>query len=310
MGAGQNRVVSSAAVWLALWLVCVSVYCPPSEAQTAGRYDVIMAGPSIQAPEPASLALVGGGLAGVGVGGLRLLSIRDRRRFRQQLAAQNDGSLVMVGSGGESFAQWINEQLYLVTKRAIDITLSLLALAVLLPLFVILAIAIFIDSPGPVFYRQARLGQGRRPFKLIKFRSMCTNADEVLRRNEALRKEFEELYKLKNDPRITRLGAFLRKTSLDELPQFINVLLGDISLVGPRPIVEKEVEKYWPFEDRLFSVRPGVTGLWQVSGRNDTTYEERVRLDMRYIAERSLWMDARILIGTVPALLGRGTGAY
>ncbi len=123
-------------------------------------------------------------------------------------------------------------------------------------------------------------------------------------------KEFEGIFKLKNDPRITRVGRFLRRTSLDELPQLINVLLGDISLVGPRPIVEAECEKYWPFEERLFSVKPGVTGLWQISGRNDISYEERVRLDMRYIAERSAVKDLVILASTLPALLKRDNGAY
>lgn len=266
-----------------------------------------MTGPAVQASEPAAATLSGMGLAGLWYLGRN----RVRRRFRNRLVAEaGAGGLVVVEPRSASFIAWLDSASYLGIKRLADIVLSAIALAFLLPLFILLAAAIYIDSPGPVFYAQPRLGQGRRKFKLLKFRSMCPNADEVLRKNKELMKEFEELYKLKNDPRITRVGNILRKTSLDELPQLMNVLLGHISLVGPRPIVESEVDKYWPFEERLFSVKPGVTGLWQVSGRNDTTYEERVRLDMRYIAERSLLGDASILLRTVPALLGKGSGAY
>jgi lipopolysaccharide/colanic/teichoic acid biosynthesis glycosyltransferase len=302
-----NRIV------FALCALAVVLQAAPLLAGGEGpSADLFLSKPAVHAPEPAAAALSGVGLAGLGGFGFILGRWRSRRRFLQQLAAQGaaSGGLVVVAPAGVSFAHWLNDALYSFTKRTLDIVVSLCALILLTPLFTVIAIAIYLDSPGPIFYRQERLGLGRRPFRLIKFRSMCVNADEVLRRDEQLRKEFEELYKLKHDPRVTRVGAFLRKTSLDELPQFINVLLGDISLVGPRPIVEREVEKYWPFEDRLFSVKPGLTGLWQVSGRNDTSYEERVRLDMRYIAERSLLLDLKIIAATVPALLGRCEGAY
>ncbi|BCW97755.1 MAG: hypothetical protein KatS3mg024_0582 [Armatimonadota bacterium] len=303
-----NRIVLVLCVLGAMGLISP----PVSAGAVSPPADSLLSKPAIHAPEPTAAALSGVGLAGLGGFGFVFGRWRSRRRFLQHLAAQGAGSggLVVVTPAGVSFVHWLNDALYVFFKRALDIVLSLCALVVLTPLFTIIAIAIYVDSPGPIFYRQERLGLGRRPFRLIKFRSMCVNADEVLKRNEALRKEFEELYKLKHDPRVTRVGAFLRKTSLDELPQFLNVLMGDISLVGPRPIVEREVEKYWPFEDRLFSVKPGVTGLWQVSGRSDTSYEERVRLDMRYVAERSLWLDLKIMAATIPALVGRGTGAY
>ncbi len=297
---------------LCILMTAAALAGPAGAVRERASPEILPARPAVHAPEPAAAALSGVGLAGLGGFGFFFGRRRSRRRFLQQLAAQGagPGGLVVVAPAGVGFAHWLNDALYLGCKRGLDIVLSLCALIVLTPLFAVIAVAIYLDSPGPIFYRQERLGLGRRHFRLIKFRSMCVNADEVLRRDEKLRKEFEELYKLKHDPRVTRVGAFLRRTSLDELPQFINVLLGDISLVGPRPIVEREVEKYWPFEERLFSVKPGVTGLWQVSGRSDTSYEERVRLDMRYIAERSLWLDLKILAATVPALLGRGSGAY
>lgn len=264
--------------------------------------------PAGQAPEPAAATLSGMGLAGLGwyFGKARL-----RRRFRSRLTTSGSvGSLVLVEPREGVSVEALQEQVYLGCKRTADIVLASLALILLSPLLLALAIAVRVDSPGAVFFRQERLSEGRRKFKLLKFRSMCADADRVLEENQDLQEQFQKLFKLKDDPRVTRVGAFLRKTSMDELPQLINVLKGDISLVGPRPIVESECEKYWPFEDRLFSVRPGMTGLWQVSGRNDTSYEERVRLDMRYIAERSLLKDLHILAVTLPALLKRDNGAY
>lgn len=307
----RRKKASQISLYMAALVFACLLIAPssPADAQTAERVDAIAAYPvqGVHAPEPTAAALSGMGLAGVGwyVGRFRM-----RRRFRQDLLASAAGDGAVIVAPGLSFAEWLNSQAYLGCKRCMDMAVATVALLLLTPLFAVIAIAIYIDSPGPIFYRQKRLGEGRRTFHLCKFRSMCTNADEILQRDENLRKEFEALYKLKDDPRITRVGAFLRKTSLDELPQLLNVVMGDITLVGPRPIVEKEVEKYWPFEERLFSVRPGVTGLWQVSGRNDTSYEERVRLDMKYIAERNLLLDSRILLGTLPVLLKRDNGAY
>lgn len=201
----------------------------------------------------------------------------------------------------------------LALKRILDVALCVLAFPVLFPLFILLAMLIRLDSPGPAIYRQQRLGRGGRVIYVCKFRTMVQNADEVLKsileRDTALREEWAKDHKLKHDPRITRIGAFLRKTSLDELPQLINVLAGDMSLVGPRPIVEAEIAKYGDVYEDYCCVRPGITGLWQISGRNNTTYEERVSLDQYYISNWSVWMDLWILGRTVPVVL-TGYGAY
>ncbi|MEM3434110.1 MAG: sugar transferase, partial [Candidatus Methanomethyliaceae archaeon] len=170
-----------------------------------------------------------------------------------------------------------------------------------------------LDSPGPVLFRHRRLGLGGREFWCYKFRTMHVNAEEVLQKllasDPALRAEWERDFKLRNDPRVTRVGRLLRRTSLDELPQIFNVLKGEMSLVGPRPIVEKEVPRFGLFASDYFSVRPGVTGLWQVSGRNDTGYEHRVRLESWYVRNWSLWLDLTVLIRTIGVVLAR-RGAY
>lgn len=292
------------ALWATAILLLPVISCrADGSLQPAGLSSIV-----IPAPEPAAAAMSGVGLAGLG------WYVRSRGRKKARSSFRSSGmtsaGLVLLEHHGDTIWGAIEERGYLLLKRFLDIFFSGVLLVLLLPLFLVIGAAVYINSPGPVFYRQNRLGLHRKPFKLIKFRSMCVNADRILQENEDLKKEFESLYKLKNDPRITKVGAFLRKTSLDELPQFFNVLIGDISLVGPRPIVEAEVEKYWPFEERLFSVKPGVSGLWQISGRNDTTYDERVGLDMKYIAERSTILDLYILFSTVPALLKKDNGAY
>lgn len=206
-----------------------------------------------------------------------------------------------------------------IIKRAVDILLSGLALLFLSPIFVLISVLIKLDSKGPVYYRHKRLGLGKRHFYLFKFRTMkteyCTGDDYRGRTNEealakgignpALYKEFIKEQKLKDDPRVTRIGIFLRKTSLDELPQIFNVFLGHLSLVGPRPIVDEELERYGDFRHRLFIVKPGVTGLWQVSGRSDMPYSERVKLDMYYIENWSLWSDIIIMAKTFFVILLR-----
>lgn len=198
-------------------------------------------------------------------------------------------------------------------KRLLDLGICLpLAVLLLLP-GLLIALAIRLDSPGAAIYRQRRLGLGGREIRICKFRTMVADADAALARhlNERpdLRAEWERDHKLKRDPRVTRVGAFLRKTSLDELPQLINVLLGDMSLVGPRPIVEGEKNKYGVVYENYCRVRPGVTGLWQVSGRNNTSYEERVALDNYYVTNWSVWMDIWIL-GKTPFVVLTGYGAY
>ncbi|MDI6603799.1 MAG: sugar transferase [Thermoanaerobacteraceae bacterium] len=198
-------------------------------------------------------------------------------------------------------------------KRLLDFTLSFFALIILSPLFIIIALLIKITSPGPVFFKHKRLGLNGKLIEIYKFRSMVINAQDILNKllaeNPKLREEYEATYKLKDDPRITRIGKFLRKTSLDELPQLINVLKGDLSLVGPRPIVVKEIDKYGEYGKYLLRVPPGVTGLWQISGRSDVDYNERVEMDMQYISSWNIWLDINILFKTIPAVLKKD-GAY
>ena len=187
-----------------------------------------------------------------------------------------------------------------------------LALAAL-PLGLLIALAIVTDSRGPVFFRHTRIGRGHRPFRLWKFRTMIVASDaafqEYLERNPELAREWRLTHKLRHDPRVTRVGRFLRKTSLDELPQLWNVLRGDMSMVGPRPIVREEIPKYGPAFALYSQVSPGLTGLWQVSGRNDTHYHRRVELDGHYIRHWTPWLDGRILLRTVRVVL-HGHGAY
>lgn len=198
-------------------------------------------------------------------------------------------------------------------KRAIDVTGAAVGLIVLSPLLLLIAMLIKLDSPGPVLFKHKRLGSGGKIIEIHKFRTMVVDAEkaleELFRQRPELRKEYERDFKLKDDPRITRLGRFLRKTSLDEFPQFINVIKGDLSLVGPRPIVPREIDKYGPYGRLLLRVPPGVTGLWQVGGRSDTDYEERIKLDMFYINNWSLWLDLTIILKTIPAVLAK-RGAY
>lgn len=195
-------------------------------------------------------------------------------------------------------------------KRSMDIVLSSFALLALSPLFILLYCLVRFTSRGPGLFFHRRVGEGGQEFSLIKFRTMVSNAERLMAQfTPEQMAEFQADFKLKEDPRVTQLGRFLRKTSLDELPQFFNVLIGEMSLVGPRPITQQELEKYGTYQDAYLSAKPGITGLWQVSGRNDISYEERVSLDVRYIQSRSLKMDARILLDTVRVMIFR-LGAY
>lgn len=194
-------------------------------------------------------------------------------------------------------------------KMAIDYALAIPGLLLIAPMFIFLAILVKLDSPGPIFHRRRVLGQDGRVFDAFKFRTMYVNGDDILARYPKLRQELNKNYKLKCDPRVTRVGTFLRKFSLDELPQLLNVLARDMSLIGPRIIAPDELGKYGQYGQTLMMVMPGLTGLWQVSGRSNTTYEERVALDMQYITQWSVWLDVRILLRTVPAVL-KGDGAY
>jgi lipopolysaccharide/colanic/teichoic acid biosynthesis glycosyltransferase len=202
-----------------------------------------------------------------------------------------------------------------VLKRTGDIVFSLAMLSLCSPLLVLLVLVVKITSRGPVFYVQQRVGRGYRQFGCIKFRTMRRDADRilsaVLAASPDLQEEFRNDFKLRNDPRITRLGRFLRRSSLDELPQFVNVLRGEMSVVGPRPIVSQELPRYGKRMEEVLAVRPGLTGLWQVSGRNNLSYRKRVQLDLYYARYRSLKMDMRILLRTIRVVLDpRDRGAY
>ena len=194
-------------------------------------------------------------------------------------------------------------------KLLLDYAITIPALILIAPLITLLAIAVRLDSPGPIFYRRRVLGLHGKQFDAFKFRTMYTNGDEILARFPKKREELARNHKLEDDPRVTPVGRFLRQASLDELPQLVNVLLRQMSLVGPRIITTAEVEKYDQWNMNLLTVYPGITGLWQVSGRSDVSYEERVKLDMHYVRNWTIWMDLQILMQTVPAVL-RARGAY
>jgi Undecaprenyl-phosphate galactose phosphotransferase WbaP len=200
-----------------------------------------------------------------------------------------------------------------IAKRTIDLASSTLLTLFLLPLMAIISILIVVESGFPVFYFQKRLGHGGRTFHMWKFRTMMQNSaallDHHLASNSELQKEWAEYQKLRVDPRVTRVGRVLRKTSLDELPQLWNIIKGEMSLVGPRPIVKSEVSKYHAAYSAYVKTTPGLTGLWQVSGRNRTTYPERVAYDTYYVRNWSVWMDIYLLAKTVGAVL-TGDGAY
>jgi lipopolysaccharide/colanic/teichoic acid biosynthesis glycosyltransferase len=200
-------------------------------------------------------------------------------------------------------------------KRGGDIVFSLAVLTLGAPVLIALALLVKVTSRGPVFYVQQRVGRDYRSFGCIKFRTMRRDADRLLSKLLAespdLDEEFRNDFKLKNDPRITRLGKFLRRSSLDELPQFLNVLKGEMSVVGPRPIVRKELPRYGDRMEEVLAVRPGLTGLWQVSGRNNLSYAERVELDVRYARHHSPLMDLLIVLKTIRVVLDpRDRGAY
>ena len=200
-------------------------------------------------------------------------------------------------------------------KRVGDLFFSSFVLLIGLPLFLLIAFLVKVSSPGPVFFVQQRVGCNHTSFGCIKFRTMSVDAEDslsrVLAQSPLMKKEFESDFKLKKDPRVTPIGKILRRSSLDELPQFINIIRGQMSLVGPRPIVEKEISRYGEFMEKVLSVRPGLTGLWQVSGRNNLTYEQRVSIDYQYVNSFSFLIDLMIILRTFGVLLiPKDRGAY
>ena len=198
---------------------------------------------------------------------------------------------------------------YLFAKRTLDIVLSVLGLAVCLLPMAVIAIIIRLESPGPAIYVHNRVGKNGKPLPLLKFRSMRRNADEMIQDfTPEQMQQWEENFKLDDDPRITRIGRFLRRTSLDELPQLFNVLKGELSIVGPRPIITEELEKYGEDKEKFLSVTPGLTGYWQAYARSTCTYEQRMEMELHYVEKASFWWDIRIMFATVGAVI-RGHGA-
>ena len=234
-----------------------------------------------------------------------------------ELSSETSNLLVTTKAVGNLLGLEMRQRLLLpqnrIAKRILDLILTLATLPVVLPLAAVTVCLIWIDTRGPVLYFQRRIGRGGKEFRAWKFRSMVMNADEVLQeylvKDPALRLEWSLDHKLKNDPRVTRIGTFLRRSSLDELPQLWNVFRGEMSLVGPRPIVRAEISRYGESFDSYMRVPGGITGLWQVSGRNDTTYAERVSLDEYYVRNWSVWLDLHILSRTLAAVVLRN-GAY
>jgi len=212
--------------------------------------------------------------------------------------------MVVMTFGNSVFEGWP-----LVFKRLLDIIISAILLILLAPMFLIVAILVKFDSPGPIFFVQERVGLNKRKFQLYKFRTMVANAEQRQAELESLNEADGPVFKIKEDPRVSPIGKFLRKASIDELPQLLNVLGGEMSLVGPRPLPIRDYQRF--DQDRLrrrFSVRPGITCLWQVNGRSSVSFHEWMRLDMRYIDNWSFWLDLKILARTIPAVL-RGSGA-
>lgn len=199
--------------------------------------------------------------------------------------------------------------LYDLEKRALDIIVALPVLIISLPVLILAALAIRLDSPGPVLFRRTVVGRERIPFDALKLRTMCDGAENAAHDDPSAQEEMEANHKVRNDERVTKIGKLLRKTSVDEIPQLFNVLLGQMSLVGPRMISFPEIEKFGIWQDSILSVKPGITGLWQVSGRSNLSYEDRVRLNVYYVKRRGIMLDLRILARTVPAVL-TGRGAY
>jgi lipopolysaccharide/colanic/teichoic acid biosynthesis glycosyltransferase len=231
----------------------------------------------VPVPEVSALILAPSGLAAV-------IALNRRRRNYDRIHES-------IGFGHQ------------LTKRTVDVLFSFSLLLIAAPLFGLIALLVRLDSVGPIIFRRMVVGKDGKRFAMLKFRTMVPDAEYILAQSEELKKLYYPNCKIENDPRVTRIGRFLRKTSLDELPQVVNVLRGEMTFVGPRPIADDEVDLYGPSVERFKTVTPGITGLWQTSGRSETSYQRRVELDMFYIENRSLFLDIRILLGTVTAVL-------
>lgn len=197
------------------------------------------------------------------------------------------------------------KQSFLIIKRLIDVSVSLIAMIIAAPIMIIVAVMIKLEDPtSPVIFTQERNGVNGKIFKMYKFRSMYTDAEERLKEIQHLNEQTGPVFKIKDDPRITKVGRFIRKTSLDELPQFLNVLKGEMSIVGPRPALPREVAQYNEYQMQRLLVKPGITCIWQVSGRNHISFEQWVEMDIEYIKTRNLMLDLKLILLTIPALFG------
>ena len=237
-----------------------------------------------------------------------IVSLDDQERpKRSALTVTGDGA----GGSDEDIVRFPirDSLLYRVAKRLLDILASALGILFFLPLIVPLAILINLESPGPIFFRQIRVGKNRRHFICYKFRSMVVDAEQMKEEISYLNEADGAMFKIRSDPRITQLGRFMRRSSLDELPQLFNVLKGDMSIVGPRPQIPEEVERYLPWHYRRLEVTPGITCLWQISGRSSIGFDEWMRLDTEYVKMRGILFDLKIILLTLPAIIAR-RGAY
>lgn len=198
---------------------------------------------------------------------------------------------------------------YYITKRMMDIVLSMLGMMIAILPMAVISVLIMLESPGAAIYTQERIGRDGKPFRIYKFRSMYANAEKMIENfTPEQKKEWEENYKLDDDPRITKIGQFLRKSSMDELPQLLNILKGELSIVGPRPVVPKELEKYGDNQAKFLSMTPGLTGYWQAYARSTCSYEQRMEMELYYVENASFWWDIKIIFVTIGAVI-RGHGA-
>ena len=230
-------------------------------------------------------------------------------QVKQEVLVEENNFQVIEGTGRRKYYIGKQKMAYRVVKRIMDVVCSVIALIVLFPVFLITAVAIWIEDGGPVIYAQDRNGLNGKVFRMYKFRSMCRDAEKLhkklLKRNEA----DGPVFKMKRDPRVTKVGRVIRRTSIDELPQLINILKGDMSIVGPRPIVTYETERFNEYQKQRMAVKPGLTCYWQCRGRSDVSFDEWIELDLKYIEEESFWVDVKIVLHTVRIVLS-GKGAY
>jgi lipopolysaccharide/colanic/teichoic acid biosynthesis glycosyltransferase len=237
--------------------------------------------------------------------------IAATRAMEQPVHVETKGRREVVGTAASAPAEPAvrNSIPYAVSKRGFDLVAGTVILVMVLPVVPLIAAMIKLDSRGPVFYRQTRVGRGGRKFKFYKFRSMVVGADHKLGELGTTNEQDGPVFKMKRDPRITAVGRFLRRSSLDEIPQVFNVLRGEMSIVGPRPPLPGEVARYQPWQLRRLDVKPGITCLWQISGRSQIGFDEWMRLDAEYLRTRGFWTDLVVFLKTIPAVMGR-RGAY